>query len=307
MIIEILSKLLSESLLSLYPVFVKYIGLSLPLQLWSRFFTYSIVSIFFVNYSYLVENLFSPTGLLLAMVTLVHVYTSYRGFQLLESGISYTLFYLYPIIILLMAGKKVHPIMIFSLLGVYLLASSSLANKGSKESMQTSFLNKTEDLNKKEEKIVKKHIENDKKTANTIVNTVEGVFMILLAALTEAIIYFIVRELKTKNNWNHVFISYFLGAVLFSLFFFEQIKDISINSMLSLSLVGNLFIGLVGYYLRFFSISRLDTSIYAPLSYFGIVMAYFYGVLFNNDTLSIEKILGTLCIVLPNIYLSLYK
>ena len=131
--------------------------------------------------------------------------------------------------------------------------------------------------------------------------------MIVLAALTEAIIYFIVRELKTTNNWNHVFLSYFLGSVLFSVFFFDQIKDISINSMLSLSLVGNLFIGLIGYYLRFFSISRLDTSIYAPLSYFGIVMAYFYGVLFNNDTLSIEKILGTLCIVLPNIYLSLYK
>lgn len=304
MIIEILSKLLSESLLSLYPVFVKYIGLSIPLQLWSRFFTYSIVSIFFANYNYLVENLFSTSGLLLAIVTLVHVYTSYRGFQLLESGISYTLFYLYPIILLLMAGKKVHPIMIVSLVGVYLLAKSSLSNK---ESMQTSSLNKKEDLNKTEQQIIEEHIKDHKKIANKVVNTIEGVFMILLAALTEAIIYFIVRELKTTNNWNHVFLSYFLGSLMFSVFFFDQIKDISINSMLSLSLVGNLFIGLFGYYLRFFSISRLDTSIYAPLSYFGIVMAYFYGVLFNNDTLSIEKILGTLCIVLPNIYLSLYK
>jgi drug/metabolite transporter (DMT)-like permease len=293
MVIEILSKLLSESLLSLYPVFVKYIGIPLHLQLWSRFFTYSIISILFVNYSYLVENLFSTTGLLLSIVTLIHVYTSYRGFQLLESGISYTIFYLYPIMLLLMAGKTVHPIMLLSLVGVYLLATSSIdtKSKSTKESMESGSPTKIEE-----------HTKDHKKVANTT----EGVFMITLAAFTEAIIYFIVRNLKTKNNWNHVFISYFLGAVLFSVFFLEEIKQISVNSMLSLSLVGNLVIGLLGYYLRFFAISRLDSSIYAPLSYFGIVMAYFYGILFNHDTLTIHKILGTLCIVLPNIYLSIY-
>ena len=45
-----------------------------------------------------------------------------------------------------------------------------------------------------------------------------GVVMILLAAITEAMIYFIVRKLKTSNPWNHVFISYLLGAVLFTKF-----------------------------------------------------------------------------------------
>ena len=120
---EILIKILSESLLSLYPVFVKNIDLALDLQVWSRFFSYVIISGFFIDYKYVYENIFSKNGLLLSMITLAHVYTSYRGFQLLESGLSYTLFYLYPIMILLMSRENVHPIMIMSLLGVYLLTT----------------------------------------------------------------------------------------------------------------------------------------------------------------------------------------
>jgi hypothetical protein len=32
--------------------------------------------------------MFSKNGLLLSFITIIHVYTSYRGFQLLESGIA---------------------------------------------------------------------------------------------------------------------------------------------------------------------------------------------------------------------------
>ena len=296
MLIEIFSKLLSESLLSLYPIFVKYIDLPLHLQLWSRFITYAFISAFFIDYSYLYENLFSKSGILLSVVTVSHVYTSYRGFQLLESGVSYTIFYLYPLMILLMAGKNLHPIMILSLLGVYLLASNTKEtfDNGSKEKKKVKDSSQTQIAN---------HIIEDKKGWYQY----EGIIMIFLAALTEAFIYFIVLNLKTNNNWNHIFISYFLAAILFSGFFIQEIKNISINSVLSISLFGNMIIGLIGYYLRFFAISRLDTTLYAPLSYFGIVMAYFYGIIFNNDILTWQKVFGTGCIVLPNIYLSFYK
>ena len=39
--------------------------------------------------------------IIIRYITLAHVYTSYRGFQLLESDYLYTLFHLYPIMILL--------------------------------------------------------------------------------------------------------------------------------------------------------------------------------------------------------------
>ena len=322
MIIEIFSKLLSESLLSLYPVFVKYIQLPLQLKIWSRFFIYATIAALFIDYTYIFENLLSIWGLLLSFITLAHVYTSYRGFQLLESGISYTIFYLYPMIILLLAGKGVHPIMLLSLLGVYLLASTG-PNGGNnnesdkkKEKEKENFENTSQYKDDKDDKHdkhdknnnnnkteIQRHIEDDKKSMFYF----EGIVMIFLAALTEAIIYFIVLKLKTRNNWNHVFISYFVGAFLLSGFFFQQIKTMAIDKMLSLSLFGNLIIGLFGYYLRFFAMTRLDATVYAPLSYFGIFMAYVYGVIFNNDIITWQKVIGSVLIVVPNIYLSIYK
>ena len=107
MYIQILSKILSESLLSLYPIFVKYINLPIGIQLWSRFFTYVIVSCFFVNWSFIIKSLFSKYGIILSLVTILHVYSSYRGFQLLESGIAYVLFYTYPLMIILLSGEKI--------------------------------------------------------------------------------------------------------------------------------------------------------------------------------------------------------
>ena len=38
--------------------------------------------------------------------------------------------------------------------------------------------------------------------------------MMIIAAFTEALIYFLVKKLDTKNNWNHIFISYALSAIV---------------------------------------------------------------------------------------------
>lgn len=273
MFYEIASKLLSESLLSLYPVIVKNIAIPIEMQLWSRFFTYVVISIFFIDNSYIQSNLVSADGIMLSLVTIAHVYTSYKGFVLLESGMSYTLFYLYPIMILLMSGEPIHPIMGLSLLGVYLLYSE----KTTKE----------------------KESENKDKDQET--DKLHGVIMISLAAFTEALIYFIVRRLKTTNNWNHIFLSYFPGSLLMTGFLFNQINFA--NKSINLSLVLNGVIGLVGYLLRFFAISKLDPSIYAPLSYFGVIMAYVYGILINGEQITLMKVLGSLCIVVPNLFL----
>ena len=276
MFYEIAGKLLSESLLSLYPVIVKNIGIPLEMKLWSRFFTYVVISMFFIDTSYIQSNLVSADGILLSVITMAHVYTSYKGFMLLESGISYTLFYLYPIMILLMSGEHISPIMGLSLLGVYLLYSEKTQpNKDEKEG------------------------ENKDKEQET--DKLHGVIMISLAAFTEALIYFIVRRLKTTNNWNHIFLSYFPGSLLMTGVLFKQINFA--NQSINLSLVLNGVIGLVGYLLRFFAISKLNPSIYAPLSYFGVIMAYVYGILINGEQITPTKVLGSLCIIIPNLCL----
>jgi len=138
----------------------------------------------------------------------------------------------------------------------------------------------------------------------------EGIVMILLAGLTEAFIYFVVRRLKTDNSWNHLFLSYFAGVVIMTLFMYDKLKDVlsvSPTNILNVSIGINVVIGLFGYLLRFFAISRLDTTLYSILSYVGVVMAYVYGMLFNGDVLTLKKVMGTLCVIVPNLYLSKFR
>ena len=97
----IFSKLLSESLLSLYPVFIKKLKLDINLQLSIRLFIYLLISLFFCNINFIKKYILNYNTLLLGLINLIHIYSSYKGFELLESGLSYTLFFTYPIFILL--------------------------------------------------------------------------------------------------------------------------------------------------------------------------------------------------------------
>jgi drug/metabolite transporter (DMT)-like permease len=292
----IASKLLAESLLSLYPVFVKTINLSFGLQLWSRFFTYVAISFIFVDMGFIYKHLFSKNGFLLSLITVLHVYFSYRGFQLLESGVAFVLFYTYPIFILLFAGKPLPVSILLSLVGVYLLASSR-----SSEAFGIVGLDDVcEEMDdaQSSETVFKTKEESQKKEAFPY----EGVLMVLLASVTEAMIYFLVRSIKTDNHWNHMFLSYGLGSLLFSGLFFKDVVNTNITSVLSISMVINLVIGLFGYLLRFYAIRNLDTVIYSPLSYFGVIMAYVYGVLFQQEVITWQKILGSVFILVPNFF-----
>ena len=285
MYIEILGKVVSESLLSLYPVFVKNINIPLHLQLWSRFITYIIITSFFVDWGVIAKTLFSNNGMLLSIITIIHVYTSYRGFQLLESGIAYSLFYTYPIMILLLAGEPIHILMLLAIVGVVLLSYDDM------------FSNRLPSrVSKKVEGFSDDKVAEKSDTPPAIV-PYEGYIMIALAAFTEAIIYFIVRSIKTTNNWNHLFLSYFAGTILFTVIGFSEIMKMTVSSNLSMSLGINAVIGLCGYLLRFYAATRLAPTIYAPLSYVGIVMAYVYGFLFNGEHITTQKIIGTICIL----------
>ena len=291
MITEILSKITSESLLSLYPTIVKNIDIPFDMKLWTRFVPYSLISLLFIDFKFVKENLFSKAGLLLSFITMIHIYTSYKGFEGLESGVAYTIFYMYPLMILLMAGEKISPIMLIPLIGVGLLVyESNTENMESKD--------KVENLEEKGD-------EKDEKTPENENLLMFSIFMVFLAALTEALLYFIVRDLKTNNNWNHLFISYFFGAILLSGSLLTKLKQVSVNGLLTTSFVLNIVIGLFGYLLRFYATTRLEPSVYAPLSYIGIIMSHIYGLYFNGDIMTWKKMLGTILIIIPNVYMKL--
>lgn len=254
---DVASKIVAESLTSLYPVFVKNIGLPLSIQLWSRCFTYVAISLVFLHYKTLWKQVFSKMGILLSCITMIHIYTSYQGFLYLESGTAYALFYVYPLLISLLSGDF-NPVMLVAMIGVFFLTGKFQLSSGF------------------------------------------GLSMIGLAALTEALIYFVVREIHAPN-WHHIFISYLWGAVVLTAYYW---KDLHFeNTALSMSLLLNGIIGTAGYWLRFYSMSRLTPLVYALLSYVGIVMSFVYGWWFNQEQFTFYKFLGVICILFPNVYL----
>jgi drug/metabolite transporter (DMT)-like permease len=298
--VPIFAKLSAEAMLSFYPMMIQLIQIPILTQMWTRFFTYTCISAFFVDWGFIRKTILTQSGILLVVVSLIHVYTSYKGFELLESGVSYSLFYIYPILILLLSGKTYSLTFFFwcmiSLLGVVFLSTSPQKTK-------------QEQLT---QKIKKEKSSNETETDTSLSNKTWGIIMIVFAAITEAWIYFIVRDIKTDNNWNHIFLSYSLGGIgltAYTLFFilstssYVGMGEMKLSPLVLASLGGNAVIGLFGYLLRFYAATRLEPHLYAPLSYFGVAMAYVYGVVLKQDSLTWTKIIGTLCIMIPNLML----
>ncbi len=298
MLIPIVAKLASESLLSLYPIFVKKIGISMTLQMWTRTIAYVGIAALFVDWSFLKSAIFSFESLLLAIVNLAHIFFSYEGFSHLDSGVSFAIFNTYPIMILLM--EVIRPFLFEKSTGTidkikqdyvkYLLVLVGLAffiydnfnNDGVKHENFASATSK------------------DKSNPDFAY----GLAMVLLAAFTEALIYFLVRIVKTDNHWNHVFISYFLGAIAMTAYLFHndnfnisKIAETLNNARVGIATALNGLIGSVGYFLRFYASYNMEAGLFAILSYFGIIMSYVYGIAFNNESLTLPKVLGTLCII----------
>ncbi len=374
--------LVSESLLSLYPIFVKKIGLTLVHQVWARLVAYVGISAIFVNWSFIGSSLFTADALILAAINLSHIFFSYEGFRNLDSGVSFAIFNTYPLMILLIAGVMWNNVYLLVLLGLALFVlgeeRSSTGPEGTKAAHERGATDKvppkgsstgpegpkaategTEGTKAATEGTegpkaapfggaTKERSTTDKEEGAKEEGTKEkidftyGIAMVLLAALTEALIYFMVRRIKTDNHWNHVFLSYFVGFVAFTGYLLVKGTDLFIRetslretSLRETSLSGttisgttiretslrettlsgttlprmglavglNGLIGAGAYFLRFFAASNLKASIFAPLAYFGMVMSYVYGIVFNQETLSWEKVGGTLCILAAN-YLS---
>jgi drug/metabolite transporter (DMT)-like permease len=260
----------------------------MPLQLWTRLITYVAMASIFVDWKFVWSAIGSTDSIMLALINMLHIFFSYEGFRNLDSGVSFAIFNTYPLMILLLAGVVWDSSYFLVLAGLALFIYSNF-NEGA----------------------LKEGINEDIKSNPVTPNFAYGLAMILLAALTEAFIYFLIRRVKTSNHWNHVFISYLLGAVLMTAYVVyteyntpnhEASLQAADKSRVGFAVFANGFIGSVGYFLRFFSSYQLDAAVYAPLSYFGVVMSYVYGILFNGETLSVSKVAGTVCILASNYF-----
>ena len=271
MLNNILLKLLSESLLSLYPSIVKLIDYPVFNQSLIRFSIYTLIGFFFISN----ELTLNKYTLLLGLINFVHILSSYIGFNNLDLNISYTLFYIYPLFILLFSGSKLNVSMLLPIIATYLI-----------------YNDKTQEKSEKTNKFI------------------YGLIAIIIAAITEAGIYFNVKKINYKNNMNIVFLAYGIPLIIMILFN-KKIKNFITNitekkedklevknkNLIKILLLNGL-IGVLGYYIRFYLTNKMDAKLFSILSYSGIIFSIIYSKIFRNENMSAKKLIGIILILL---------
>lgn len=260
----------SEIVLALYPLLIKLVPTNLWTQLLARFLVYTVLAGFLADWSNLHETWFTVAGasssLFFGCLSLVHVFLSYFAFSRLPSGEAMSLFYTYPIWNLIGAslffGESFSltqvALVLISLVGVY-------------------FISKKDETDK---------------------NPIDwkGIAAGLGAALTESLMYFVVRT-KSPNPFYSILQLYPGGLVPLVAGIFLEKAPISTNGSVWLPLLlFNACIGFVGYSLRFYAVPKVKTIVFSLLSFFGVLASFGWGYLFAEETASPTSLFGALLI-----------
>jgi drug/metabolite transporter (DMT)-like permease len=115
-------------------------------------------------------------------------------------------------------------------------------------------------------------------------NTSYGVFLALLSAVTETLIYLIAKTPANPTAFSTILQLYPYGAIA-TLAYGLYKKNLSTNfstGWLPLILF-NAFIGFIGYAIRFYAIPFLTASTFSILSFVGVASAFFWQLLFTKD------------------------
>lgn len=273
-IIGTVSLLSSNVLLSSYPILIKkYIeNVDVVTQLIIRCIIYIFLAIPFMllgnDGGNILGYLVQPKYLFISFINLIHIYTSYKGFELLNPGIALTTFYTYPIIQLFLSrfilGFKFNTIVISNLLG--------------------SLLGLV---------ILNIDIFNEKKTMVWY-----GFIFIAFAALTEAIINIFYKKVNLINPFSSLYTLYAPAFILFFIYLvfnkieLKKIKSID-TSIIKKIVLFNLLIGGLGYTLRLFSLTKVNMTWFSTLSFTNGISVFLLAWLILGDKIKIHHIIGS--------------
>ena len=264
------SVVISEVLLSLYPILVKVVPTNFDTGLLSRFAIFTAASLVF----YSGQPIHLGKVFLYGLVTLFHVVVSYTAFSNLSAGTSMSLFYTYPIMNivagLLFLGETISPrAFFFVLLGFVgtLLLSQEIPT---------------------EEVKGEKPIEVPQSLA---------IWAGLLAAFSESLMFLVIRDTKTTNPIDSMLQLYPGAFILFGLYVLLGQRTIDTNPVNWAKLgLFNLIIGFGGYCLRAYSINKVSTVVFSLLSFVGVLSSYAFGKVFVDETSSWKTYLGAFLI-----------
>jgi drug/metabolite transporter (DMT)-like permease len=265
-----LSVIISEVVLSLYPILVKVVPTNFDTGLLSRFAVFTAATLLF----YTGQKIEIGKSLLYGLVTIFHVVMSYTAFSNLSSGTAMALFYTYPIMNviagILFLGESISPhAVLFLLLGFVgtVLISQEIP---------------TEEV--KGEKLIEvpQHI---------------AMWTGLLAAFSETLMYLVIRDTNTTNPIDSMLKLYPGALAIFAAYLLLWQRPIDTNPV-NLTKLGlfNLIVGFGGYYLRTYGITMVSTVVFSLLSFIGVLSSYLFGSVFVGETSSWKTYLGALLI-----------
>jgi len=300
----------SEIALSLYPQLIKLVPTTIEIQVATRCITYSILAI--IGY-YVTKNnatissstntkvntnvntLSLTSGIVMGIVNIIHIISSYVCFNTLSSGVGYSIFYIYPIFNLLsrtlLYGEKINSInyiyIIISILGVYLIYKNDTKKDKTDNTDNTDKTDKIENF---------QNVNDILNTKNTNIGIVAGVF----SALTESIIYFMVKDnIGNVSPFIQLLKTYLLGGVLSIIYLLKNMSfiDLDYNYWITLILF-NAIVGFAGYLLRFIMISKLSTLLFNSLIFIGVIFSYIWGYLLSKELITYSNLSGTVLILM---------
>jgi drug/metabolite transporter (DMT)-like permease len=295
----------SEIALSLYPQLIKLVPTTIEIQVAVRCITYSVLALlgYFINGSRKdieYKSKKSKTSsiffyILMGIVNIFHIASSYISYKILPSGIADSLFYTYPIFNLLFRtiffGESIQLInylyIIIAIIGVYFIYSDSKNNTISTNSVS----NNTKESSTKESY--------DFITKFTSKDTLIGLFSGIGSAFTESLMYLMVKaDVSSISPFIQVLKTYVLGGILSVGYLIKNLDKINLDWHYWTTLIlFNALVGFVGYVIRFFTIPRLTTLMFNSVIFIGVIFSYIWGYLFSNEKIKMTNVLGTLLIV----------
>jgi drug/metabolite transporter (DMT)-like permease len=277
----------AESLMALTPIIIKKTAVDHLTAIWSRMLTAGVV-----GYSVSAEKELSKDELgfagLLGYTNLLHLSSSYEGFRNLPAGQAMSIFYTYPLWILILNNffnNEEFTRVDYGCIGLAAAGSALLNYNPGKTPTAASK-------------------DSEKPHAGW------GIFNMVAASVTEAGMHVILKHLGWVDAGKSVWVvSAFSSAWLAIFLFFQGLFGFAYPPIQgSLADIGYLtvfhgFSTFVGYYLRFFAVPRLPTITYSLLSYTGLLASYIFGLLFLGERPGLVSLAGGLLILASGVYL----
>lgn len=279
--------LFSEVTLASYPILIKSVPTNLWTQIFSRMAIYAGIA--FMALLRDQKQLASVSSTSLAgggLLNLLHIATSYKAFSDLPAGNAMAIFYAYPVWNLLGAwlllGEEVSmasiPWVLLAIIGMLMVAQPEV---GTLLTLEKPF----------------------------------ATLCAVLSGMTESAIYFFFKLMKQEasgGTFKGMFElyggSFFWmvpvilgsGAGLKPLAGIDFPKiDFSWKTWAPM-LLFNIFVGFTGYAMRFAAIPMVSTLIFSTLNFVGIVAAYLFGYVFQDEKPSWMAVGGAAAIIVAN-------